>query len=320
MKELLLIDEATVASYLTLAEAMKAVEAAFVTQVSGKGRLFPVVKEKYTDLNSFSLKSGVMTDPPTVGVKAAGSWRGNNARGLPTVQATIVLVDPETGEPLSIIAGKTLTTLRTGAAGGVAAKALSREDAAVLAVIGTGVQGEIQAEAVLAVRPGIREIRACNSGETLPEAFVSRFAGRAEVVPCATVGEAAKGADIIITATPSTAPLIDLADVTPGAHINAVGADSPGKREIGGDLLAAARRFVDSAVQARAIGEHQHGPNLDVTEIGGVLNGSAPFTRGANDITLFDSTGIAFQDLAAARQVYDLVVKAGGGTRLPWPT
>lgn len=320
MKELLLIDEATVASYLTLAEAMKAVEAAFVTQVSGKGRLFPVVKEKYTDLNSFSLKSGVMTDPPTVGVKAAGSWRGNNARGLPTVQATIVLVDPETGEPLSIIAGKTLTTLRTGAAGGVAAKALSREDSRVLAVIGTGVQGQIQAEAVLAVRSGIREIRACNGGEALQEAFVQRFGGRANIVTCATVAEAVKGADIIITATPSTAPLVNLAEVTPGAHINAVGADSPGKREIGGDLLAAARRFVDSAVQARAIGEHQHGPDLDVTEIGGVLNGSAPFTRGASDITLFDSTGIAFQDLAAAKQVYDLVVKAGAGTRLPWPT
>lgn len=320
VKELLLIDEATVASLLTLDEAMKAVEKAYTAQVAGQGRLFPVVKEKYTDLNSFSLKSGVMTELNTVGVKAAGSWRGNGAKGLPTVQATVVLVDPDTGEPLAIIAGKNLTTLRTGAAGGVAAKTLSRADSKVLAVIGTGVQGEIQTEAAFAARPGITTIRACDPMGGHPAKFIERFKDRAEIIVAASPADAVKGADIIITATPSATPLIDFEHVTPGAHINAMGCDSKGKREIGQNLLEKARRFVDSAEQARSIGEHQYGPELPVTEIGSILLGRESFQRGDGDVSLFDSTGIAFQDLAAARQVYDLVVKAGAGQRIAWPT
>lgn len=320
MKELLLIDERTVARLLTLDKAMIAVEQAFVAHALRKGRLFPVVKEKYSDQGSFSLKSGVMLGPDTLGVKAAGSWRCNPARGLPTVQATVLLVDPDTGEPLALIAGKTLTTMRTGAAGGVAARLLARRDAAVLGVVGTGVQGEIQTEAVLAVRPSIRAIVCCNPQGPVPERFTDRFKDRVRVSLCSTPGEVAREADIIITATPSSEPLIDANCVRTGTHINAMGTDSPGKREIGPDLLRRATRFVDSADQARAIGEHQYAQDLPVVEIGSLLSQPEIFRRGSDEVTLFDSTGIAFQDLAAARQVYDLAVAAGDGLRVKWPS
>jgi ornithine cyclodeaminase len=232
----------------------------------------------------------------------------------------VVLVDPETGEPIAIIAGKTLTTLRTGAAGGVAARVLAREDARTLAVVGTGVQGEIQVEAALVARPGVEEIRYCSPVAPVPERFKERFSGRARLVPCGSPAEAARGAHIVITGTPSAEPLLDLADVDPGTHVTAVGADAKGKREIGPGLLAAASRFVDSAEQARSIGEHQHAPELAVTEIGTLIEAGGSYRRRPDEITLFDSTGVAFQDLAAARRVYDLAVARGAGRRVPWPT
>ncbi len=320
MKTLLLLDETDVQALLTLEEAMKAVRTALVAQANKVGQLFPVVKEKFSANGSFSLKSGVMLGPDVLGVKAAGSWRSNPEHGLPTVQATVVLVDPETGEPLAIIAGKTLTTLRTGAAGGVAASALARQNSTVLAVIGSGVQGQIQTEGALLACPGIKEIRVCSAPLPVTPAFFVKFESRAKITMCASPSETVQGADIIITATPSNAPLIDLADVKPGAHINAVGTDAKGKREIGVALLQNAARFVDSAEQARSIGEHQHAPELSVTEIGAVLDGKSNWQRVDGEITLFDSTGVAFQDLSAAKAVYDLAIASGRGRRIDWPT
>jgi ornithine cyclodeaminase len=152
------------------------------------------------------------------------------------------------------------------------------------------------------------------------ERYKARFGDRARIVAHDNPAAATKGADIVITATPSNKPLIDLDAVSPGAHVNAMGCDSKGKREIGGELLAKATRFVDSAEQARGIGEHQYAPDLDVTEIGTLLAGVARRARTEGEITLFDSTGVAFQDLASARQIYELALSQGKGQRIDWPT
>jgi alanine dehydrogenase len=318
MTTLLLIDEAAVSKLLTLELAMQAVESAFLAQAEAAGIAFPVVKEPFSETSSFSLKSGYMPTLDTLGVKAAGSWRANPEKGLATVQATILLVSPETGEPLAIIAGKTLTTLRTGAAGGVAAKYLARPDSKILAVIGTGVQGRIQAEAALLARPSIKYLHYANATGEKSSAFEKQFEDRVQLTACKTAVEAAHDADIIITATPAKTPLLTLADVKRGVHINAVGADARGKREISDDLLTAAERYADSAIQARSIGEHQHGPELSLTEIGVILSKPTTWKRAA--ITLFDSTGLAFQDLAAARLVVDAAMKAKVGTTVQWPS
>jgi alanine dehydrogenase len=318
MTTLLLIDEETVSKLLTLELAMQAVESAFHAQTQAAGVVFPVVKEPFSETSSFSLKSGYMPTLGTLGVKAAGSWRANPAKGLATVQATILLVSPETGEPLAVIAGKTLTTLRTGAAGGVAAKYLARPDSEILAVIGTGVQGRIQAEAALLARPSLKYLHYVNATGNPSSSFERLFEDRVQLTTCKTAAEAARDADIIISATPAKTPLLTLADVKPGAHINAVGGDARGKREISDDLLMAAERYADSAIQARSIGEHQYRPELLLTEIGAVLSKPPIWNRAA--ITLFDSTGLAFQDLAAARLVVDAAMKAKVGTTVQWPS
>jgi alanine dehydrogenase len=320
MSEILLIDESVVRNVLTLDDAMIAVRQAFIAYSNGLGIAFPVVKNKFNEHASFSLKSGYVARPESLGVKAAGSWKNNPSQGLPTVQATVMLFDVQTGVPQAIIAGKTLTTLRTGAAGGLAADLLSRRDAAVLAVVGTGVQAEIQTEAVLSVRPGIQVIRCCDPIGTVSTRFIEKFSARVSVEATQSVVEATIDADIVITATPSTSPLIDLDDVKPGVHVNAIGCDAKGKREIGANLLLQSSRFTDSLEQAMLIGEHQYLPtNLRTRELGSLLGPTAPEWQRSNDeITLFDSTGIAFQDLVVADLILKLARERNYGKAIEW--
>ena len=322
--QLLLLDGPQVATLLDPATTLAAVREAFVLHSQAQGRVFPVVRERLATGGVFGIKAGDVGSQALLGFKAAGFWPANRARGGEPHQATIVLIDPATGRPTCMLDGNAVTTMRTGAAGGWGIDQFSRRDSTRLCVFGTGVQARIQVQFALSMRPALRELRYLSSDARRDEAFEAHFktnfGGRCEVVHATDADAAVAGSDIVITATPGHGPLFSVSAVRPGTHINAVGTDTKGKRELPAWLLERARVIVDDRVQSRAIGELQWVPaELACVEIGEVLAGVSAFERGAEDITVFDMTGLALQDLTVARDIQRRAAEQGIGTRLAWP-
>lgn len=321
---LLLIDKDQVDSLLTLDDALDATREAFRLHGLGAGRVFPVVREKLASGGVFGIKSGGVEGQKILGFKAAGFWPGNRALGGEPHQATILLFDPDTGRPLCVIDGNVVTTLRTGAAGGLGLLQFARPESVRLCVFGTGVQAQIQARFALRLMPALRSL-AYVSVDGKPDArFEAGIGPDAAARGCALAHAADRDAavaasDVVITATPGTGPLFSLEAVRPGTHVNAVGADTEGKRELPAGLLARARLFVDDAVQARAIGETQWAKELPCVTLGELLTGKAAFARQPDDITVFDMTGIALQDLTVAQLLLQRATASGAGTRVAWP-
>jgi alanine dehydrogenase len=248
--------------------------------------------------------------PPALAVKLITIFPGNEASSLPTHQGLVVVFDPGTGRPVLLLDAARLTAIRTAAVSAVATRALARPDAAVLAILGTGVQARSHIDALLRVRP-VREIRVW--GRTPDRAArlaaeVQPLAAGVAVHVCATAAEAVHRADIVCTVTAATAPVLAGAWLAPGAHINAVGASAPGARELDSAAVAAARIFVDSraaaAVEAGDLlipfAEGRIGGPESWTQLGAVLTGRAAGRANDDDTTLFKSVGLAVEDAAAA--------------------
>jgi ornithine cyclodeaminase len=308
-----------VAAYLQPDDVLAAVREAFVLHSEDKGRVFPVIREKLFTGGVFGIKAGDVQSEGLLGFKAAGFWPSNRARGSEPHQATIMLMDPATGRPVCIIDGNAITTTRTGAAGAIGLKQLARRDSTQLCVFGTGVQARAQVGYALRVLPGIQHLRYVSVDRKRDEDFENHFAGRV-AVECATDGDAAVAqSDVIITATPGGGPLFNAEAVQPGTHLNCVGADTKGKRELPEGLLARVRLVVDDTVQSRQIGESQWAPETPCVEIGDLLTGKAMLERGQNDITVFDLTGLALQDLTVARLVHEKARTGGQGVEIHWP-
>lgn len=317
--QLLLLDKHAVESLLLPADVLAATREAFVRHSQGEGRVFPLVRERLATGGVFGIKSGDVGAQSLLGFKAAGFWPGNLARGADAHQATIMLIDPATGRPTCLIDGNAVTTERTGAAGGLGLQ-LARQDSRTVCVFGTGVQAQAQLRYALRQLPGLRQVFYATASGGPKAAFEAMFAGG----PCAIshaadVNAAVAQSDVVITATTGKGPLFELAALQPGTHINAVGSDTKGKRELPEGLLTGARVFVDDAAQSRSIGELQWAPDIACTEIGDVLSGKATFVRGAGDITVFDMTGIALQDLTVARLLEQRARLAGKGQSIAWP-
>jgi ornithine cyclodeaminase len=297
---------------------MEAVQQAYIAHSSHTGHTYPIIREKLSEDAVFGVKAGFLEQGGVLGLKAAGYWRKNKEHNEEAHQATVVLIDPETGKPRAFMDGNFITTIRTGAAGAVAAKRLARQDAQVLAVIGTGVQGKIQTEGILHVRPGVREVRCVGlTGRSLAE-YTAQFQGRVDVKVCDSIMAAVEGADIVVTATPATTPLILGAYLKPGVHINAMGSDTKGKSELDAAILTAAEIFTDDLHQSRTIGELQRNPDKKATEIGNVLLEKDAGRQREEQITVFDATGIALQDLTTAELALQIAQERGIGTVLHW--
>ncbi|HEX3918319.1 MAG TPA: hypothetical protein VHW60_13355 [Caulobacteraceae bacterium] len=257
----------------------------------------------------FGIKSGCNYATGDLGLKCGGYWGGNADKGVDRHQSTVLMLDPETGQPRALVAGNNLTALRTAAAAASAARRLSREDSTRVALLGAGRQALFQLEALRHVRP-IESVAAWSRTPARVEAFGRRVRDLGLAFTAAPNAAAAvRDADIIVTVTPSQSPLIGLADVAPGAHINAMGSDTHGKHELAPDLMAAARIWADDVQQAGLIGECQHLPSLDgVQEFGDLV--LRPVPRG-DGVTIFDGTGMALQDLAAASLVIAAAIRDG---------
>src|SRR5947208_10603494 len=231
-------------------------------------------------------------------LKWVTSFPGNPARGLPTVTGVVLLSDAKTGALRALFDAAAVTALRTGAAAVLAAEALGRDDAQTAAVIGAGVNGRAAARTFLAQG---REVALWDLDAARGEAAAIEIGAS---VACSQ-GDALS-ADLLVTMTPGHEVLLPEGSLSPGQHVSLMGADGPGKAEIAVGELARARVFCDDWEQASHNGELAHaveagtlGSN-DATELGAVLAGSAAGRRSNDEITAFDSTGLAIQDLAIA--------------------
>ncbi|AWN38367.1 ornithine cyclodeaminase family protein [Methylobacterium radiodurans] len=317
--ELLILSGPQVEPLLNPTEVLEAVRAAFVLHSERQGRVFPVVREHLDTGGVFGIKSGDVQARGLLGFKAAGFWPTNRDRGSEPHQATIMLFDPATGRPTCLIDGNAVTTARTGAAGALGMRHLARPDSARLCIFGTGVQARVQLTRTLEVLPAIREVRYLTAQGEPDADFEAAFAQSRTIRHVTNASAAVAASNVVITATPGNGPLFAAEAVQPGTHINAVGADTKGKRELPPGLLDKARVVVDDQEQAHRIGESQWYDHLDVTEIGDVLTGRVRFVRAATDITVFDMTGLALQDLTVAGMLESRARDGGHGTRTPWP-
>jgi ornithine cyclodeaminase/alanine dehydrogenase-like protein (mu-crystallin family) len=259
-----------------------------------------------------------------LGIKVVTVIPENRDRDLPTIQALVAVFDAETGSPLAVMDGELLTAVRTGAASGVATDALARKNAAVAAVIGAGVQGMRQLEAVCCVRT-IREALVFDADRERAEAFATEMGRRlGRTVRVLDKVSAVFAADVVCTATSSALPVVGDADLARGAHVNAIGAYRPNTREIPGEAVGRATLVVDSreACMAEAgelvmaIAEGQLDAEVSPAEIGEVLAGSRPGRIDDADLTIFKSVGNAVQDLAVAGLILEEARRLELGTEV----
>lgn len=235
----------------------------------------------------------------SLGVKLVTFYPGNT--GIPTHLATIMLFKPETGEPLVTMDGTLITEMRTAAASAVATGCLAREDASVLAILGSGVQARSHLEALRLVRD-FDEVRVWS-----PRGAPA-FARAHHVRAMQTAEETVRGADIVVTVTSSETPVLEGAWLSPGTHINAVGATRPTWRELDDTAVQRARLYVDS----REAGESESGDvraGTIVAELGEVVLDPTLGRQSPDEITLFKSVGIAVEDVVTAKIVYDRAIR-----------
>ncbi|MTW10958.1 ornithine cyclodeaminase family protein [Pseudoduganella eburnea] len=319
---LLLLDRDAVAALLRPDDVRAAVREAFTLHAARAARVFPLVREELPGSAVFGIKSGDVPSQELLGFKAAGFWPANREGGSDTHQATIMLVDPRTGRPLCLADGNAVTTARTAAAGALGLQLLARAGSEQLCVFGTGVQARGHIDYALDALPSLKRLRYVTSDGRQELSFEAQFAGRCDIVLAggartAAADAAVAASDVVITATPGHSMLFNADAVRPGTHINAVGADTPGKRELPPGLLQRARVWTDDRPQARRIGELQWAPDLPAAELGELL--AKPPARAAEDITIFDMTGIALQDLTTVRMLYQRALANNIGHNVLWP-
>jgi ornithine cyclodeaminase/alanine dehydrogenase-like protein (mu-crystallin family) len=248
---------------------------------------------------------------------------GNAERGLPLIQALMIVLDGETGSPLAAMDASVMTAIRTGAASGAATDAMARISARSAAVFGAGVQGRTQLEAVCAVR-SIERASVFDMDRRAASDFEVEMADRLgiEVQAASSPREALRGADIVCTATTAKEPVFEDADVEPGAHINAAGAYTPATREIPGATVARARVIVDHLPACMEEAGDILMPMRDGiierdhirAELGEVIAGSEPGRGSDEEVTLFKSVGVAVQDAAAAFRAIERARDQGLGS------
>jgi alanine dehydrogenase len=318
----LLLKRSEIASLLGVEECISAVEYAF--RLYAEGRTTPPgVLAIHASDGGFHIKAGLLElGRPYFVAKVNANFPQNTKRfGLPLIQGVIVLCDAENGYPLALLDSMEITIIRTGAATGLAAKYLARRDAKVATICGCGNQGRITLKALAAVR---RLTRAY--AFDIDEASARRFADELstetgiEVSAVSDLAQAIKGSDICVTCTPSKRYFLNHEFISPGTFIAAVGADNPEKQEIDPALLVSNKIIVDSLEQCATIGELHHAleqglvTKADVhAELGEVIAGKKAGRTSDEEIIIFDSTGTALQDVAAAAIVYERAVSVGMG-------
>ncbi|WP_139488828.1 ornithine cyclodeaminase family protein [Brevibacillus dissolubilis] len=328
------IHQEDVEQLLDMKHVIELVERAYTLKAQKEAALFPMVFHEFSPgVADMDIKSGHLMGADIFGLKLV-SWYGENpAKNLPPLVGFVLVLDSRTGVPIGMMGGDAVTLMRTGAAGGIGAKYLARKESENLLLIGSGhlapflimstlmIMEQIKKVTVINPRSYEKAAHFCTSMKAkLKEKFLSPYQAdeeiyqtylrrieMVEVVATDQIQTATEEADIIMTATPSRQPIIQKDWIKPGTHLSCVGADMVGKQEIDESIFSSARVFVDDVTQAIHVGETEipvkkggFNKNEIIAEIGSVILGQTPGRLSDEDITIFDSTGIALQDIITA--------------------
>ncbi len=316
--ETLLLRDDQMKSLLSISEVIEAVESAF--EQKGRGQVqMPAKVYLYFNKYNGDLRTmpSYLEKLDTSAVKIVNVHPDNPSKhNLPTVMAVIVLIDPKTGFPLAIMGGTTVTDMRTGAAGAIAAKFLARKDSKIVGLVGAGAQSRTQLRALFEVYSRLEEIRVWSRDPKIRSNFLAEaereYGHLCKFVLEEDVRNTVEGADIVVTTTPSRTPLVMDDMISPGTHINCIGADAMGKEELDPRILKRAKIVIDDWVQASHSGEiniplrDKLITKEDVwAEIGEIVANLKPGRVAQDEITVFTSTGLAVQDAVTAKIAYD---------------
>ena len=311
-----ILTAADVRAALSIVEAIDAVARAYSQLSAGKATM-PLRSRFHTEKGVTLLMPAHLHESGDFAVKIVSVYADNPKLGLPTVAATVLAMDPQTGLPLALMEGDSLTALRTGAAGGVAARYLAREDAGTVALFGAGVQARSQLRAAMAVR-NIEHVWIVDPFAAAAQRMADEISGWPDA-PAVTLADSPKTAvtqaDIVLAATTATTPLFDGNDLKPGTHVTGVGSFTPQMQEIDAATVRRARVVVDQRDAAMAeAGDIIIGKAVIDAEIGEIINGEKPGRQSDEEITFFKSVGLAVQDAVTAAAVLKAAEKKGLGT------
>jgi ornithine cyclodeaminase/alanine dehydrogenase len=321
----LFLQRSEVAALLDFDVYVRRVEDAFRAHAQGRS-LAPGLMHIDAQGGEFHIKAGGLCDgQPRFGIKINGGFFENRVKfDMPNIQGVILLSDATNGYPLCVMDSMEVTLQRTGAATAVAARYLARPDSLVCLLCGLGNQGRIQLKAV-ARTLSIRKVYAWSPFPGEPEAFARRMSEELSVPiePASNLAHAASRADVIVTCTPSKKAFLMAGAVRPGTFIAAVGADSPDKQELEPALVGSSKVVGDLIDQIVRVGETHHAIEAGLlsrediyAEVGEIIAGCKPGRTSTEEIIVYDSTGTALQDTAAASAVYDAACRAGVGTMI----
>src|SRR5262249_55074852 len=325
----LLLTPPEIRKLLTLDECISAVEQAF--RMYGEGKTAPpAVLSVHLPEGGFHVKAGVLDlGARYFAAKVNGNFPQNRARfGLPTIQGVIVLCDAEKGTPLAVMDSRDITSLRTAAATAVAAKYLARGDSRTVTICGCGIQGRAQLAALFCVCHQLETVLAYDKDRQTASQFDEELkdhksATKFSATAVTDLAAAVQQSEICVTCTPSQEPVLGANDVRAGTFIAAVGADNPRKQELHPALMAKSKIVCDVLEQCAAIGDLHHALEAGVVsrsdvhaELGEIVAGKKPGRTSKDEITIFDSTGRALEDVAAAAIVYEKAQQLGAGMRL----
>jgi len=326
MKKLktLLLGRRSVAKLVSIKDAIHAVEDVFRQQGLNKTQMPPKI---YLHLEKYAGDFRAMPAYAEKLNKCVLKWvnvhPNNRKLGLPTVMAIIILSNPKNGFPLCIMDGTLITNLRTGAAGAVAAKYLARKDSKIVGMVGCGEQAKTQALG-LRLNFNLKEIKLWSKDDSCAKSFMGKMrSGKEKITVCKNIEDCVRGSDIVVTTTPSRKPIVKYSWLKQGCHINAIGADSKGKEELEPLILKKAKVVVDNFTQASHSGEinvpFSKGlitRNDVYAELGSIICAKKKGRMNESEITVFDSTGLAIQDLAVANMVYNSALKKKIGIKI----
>ncbi len=335
MTEITVLNGAVIEELLTIPMAIQAVEQAYLEKSKGEAALWPMVFHEFDPGHAdLDIKSGHLDGLGFYGLKVV-SWFGVNPdKGLPSLYGTSLLFDLATGAPKALLNAGPITDFRTGAAGAIGAKYLARPDAEILLMAGTGALAPYLIAATLYLLPQLETAYVANPhhpecsadacAAIIPkvEQLLAACGGcRAAIAAAPDLEKAVRHSDVILTATPARAPFLKAEWVQPGTHISCVGADMSGKQEIDSALFSAAKVFGDDTAQCLSVGECEIPYKAgifsgNVCEIGQVISGAKPGHTNGSDVTIFDSTGIALQDISTAAALLQAAQETGKGQRI----
>jgi len=344
MNKIIILNEETIKELLDIKNVIKVVEQAYTLKNSNQADLFPIITHIFEPGKAdMDIKSGHLKgDANIFGLKLV-SWFGENSKkGFPEVIGTIMIFDGKTGIPLGILSGEHMTGMRTGSAGAIGVKYLARKDSENLLMVGAGHQAFFQVAANLTVLDQIKKVMVydpidyklavdfCHKiKEKLNEEILSKYKDDEilvkkydiDFVATDDIEKSTSKADVIVTATPSRKPIIKKEWVKKGTHFSCIGSDMEGKQEIDENIFSKARIFVDDFEQASNVGETETPIKKGIIkkediagEIGEVIMGTKSGRLSDDEITIFDSTGIAHQDLLTATYAIKIAKEKGLGT------